>query len=444
MTESLLLAALSAAAALFVGRTAAILLLRITGAPSDMRIATDWRIILSAAGLALAATLAFGLTPAMQTVKRGPRVTRARRILVSVQVAASCVLLILSLFFMRAIQESFHTELSFDPAGLAVVDPGFYLHRYSVSQARQAAQEIAERLRQAPGIDAVSIVTNPPLPRSHSWTERVGTHDLYWNAVDPSYFPLARLPLLAGRPFGAVELDAAVVSESAARRLWPNQSPLGKSILIRRRARTVVGVVKDSGVNLMMNPESVEVYTAIDDEGIIYSTILAHAANNAEPISGMLRSAAAIPGIAPQVFTFQGIVDQHLKSLRTMVTTVSSLAFTAALLALLGIFGLLAFTVAQRTREIGVRMALGARSLDILRVVLGQYALPFGAGAAVGVAVAAAVAKVFRSLVYGFIPFDPLSFGAGLLLLAAVAFVACIAPARRALCIDPASALRYE
>jgi putative ABC transport system permease protein len=110
----------------------------------------------------------------------------------------------------------------------------------------------------------------------------------------------------------------------------------------------------------------------------------------------------------------------------------------------LGIFGLLAFTVAQRTREIGVRMALGADSRDILRVVLGQYAFPFGIGAVAGMAVAAAAAQVMRSLLFGFMPFELLSFAAGLALFAAVAIAASVVPARRALRIDPCSALRYE
>jgi putative ABC transport system permease protein len=111
---------------------------------------------------------------------------------------------------------------------------------------------------------------------------------------------------------------------------------------------------------------------------------------------------------------------------------------------MIGIFGLLAFTVAQRTREIGVRIALGARGFDVLQCVLGQYALPFGIGAVLGTALAAAVAKVMRNLLFGFIPFDLLSFGAGLLIFAAVAFAASIVPAWQALRIDPASALRYE
>jgi ABC-type antimicrobial peptide transport system permease subunit len=133
-----------------------------------------------------------------------------------------------------------------------------------------------------------------------------------------------------------------------------------------------------------------------------------------------------------------------MDTMRKTVTVVASLGTIASLLAMLGIFGLLAFTVAQRTREIGIRMAIGARRGDVLRCVLGQYTLPFGIGALLGVALAAAAAKVVRNILFGFIPLVLVSFGWGLGLFAGVSLVASLAPARRALRIDPASAVRYE
>jgi len=197
-------------------------------------------------------------------------------------------------------------------------------------------------------------------------------------------------------------------------------------------------------MNLMTNPESVEAYMPIDDKNAVYATIVVHAANNPGQVAGVLRSAATLPGIVPMVYTFQSSIDRQLDSMRKMVTVVASLGAVASLLALLGIFGLLAFTVAQRTREIGVRMALGAPRFHVLQCVLGQYTVPFGIGAGLGVALAAAAAKVVRNILFGFIPFDLVSFGAGLLLFAAVALAASIAPVRRALRIDPSAALRYE
>lgn len=442
MTESLLLAVVASLAALFIGKLSALILFRITDSPSSMRAVTDWRIVLASAALGLGATLAFGLAPAFQAVRHGPRATRARKILVSLQVAVSCVLLILSSFFMRALHHTFHTEVTFDYAGMAVVDPAFYLHNYTPAQSRGMALDLAARMRQVPGIDAASIATVIPLRRS--WIERTETQQLYMNAVDPSFFPMMHLPVLQGRMFAPGEPGVVIVSISAAQKLWPNQSPLGKSCLIGQRTRTVTGVVKDSGVNLMSHPQSVEAYAPIDDKDAAIALILIHATANPRPIPGALRSASALPGIAPQIFTYQSVIDRQMDSMRKMVMIVGSLGAIASLLALLGIFGLLAFTVAQRTREIGVRMALGARAVDVLRCVLGQYTLPFGIGALAGVALAAAAAQVTRKIVYGFLPFELVSFGAGLLLFVVVALIASIAPARRALRIDPASAVRYE
>jgi len=442
MTENLLLAGAASLAALVVGKAAAHLLLRIIEAPSSLRISTDWRIVLACVTLGLVSTLAFGLAPAFQTVKRGPKATRARKVLVSVQLAVSCVLLILSSFFTRAVERSFRTEVTFDTAGIIVVDPGFYLRRYNAVQSRESALDLAARLRKVPGIDAVSIATIPPLRRE--WIERVSGQALYLNAVDPSYFAMMGVPLIQGRIFGAAEQDSIVVSESAARRLWPHEPALGKTCLIAQRTRTVTGVVKDSGANLMTRPETVEVYTPIDDKNAVYATILAHAPSNPGQKAGALRSAAMLPGMIPVVSTLQGSIDRQMDTMRKTVTVVGSLGAIASLLALLGIFGLLAFTVAQRTREIGVRMALGARGLDVLRCVLGQYALPFGVGAGIGIILSVAATKVVRNILFGFIPLDPVSFGTGLVLFGVVALAASIVPARRALRIDPSSALRYE
>ena len=173
------------------------------------------------------------------------------------------------------------------------------------------ALDLADRLRQVPGIDAASIATVVPLRRSLD-RARFASQQLYLNAVDPSYFPMMHLPVLQGRMFGTVEPDAVSSAISAARRLWPNESPLGKSCLIGQRTRTVTGVVKDSGVNLMSHPESVEAYTPIDDKDAASALILVHATANPAAMSGALRPRATLPGIAPQIFTFQSLIDRQL------------------------------------------------------------------------------------------------------------------------------------
>jgi len=442
MTENLLLALLASIAALFVGRWTARILLLIINAP-HLQIVTDWKIVLACAALGLAATLGFGLAPAFQAVKGGARAGRIRKILVSVQVAVSCVLLILSSLFTRGIEQSFRTDVRFDYAAITVVNPEFYLHGYSPAQARQAALEIAASLRQLPGIDSVTISSFPPLTR-RLWLEHVSGQDLYMNAVDTSYFPLMRLPLLQGHIFGPGEPDAIVISESAARRLWSNESPLGKDFVIGERKWIVTGIVKDSGANIINHPESVEVYTPIADKDAALAMILVHAARNRGSSVGAIRSAATLSGMIPQVDTLQSFIDARVDTIEKAVTVVASLGAIASLLAVIGIFGLLSFTVAQRTREIGVRLALGARTFHVLRAMLGDYTLSFGIGATFGIAVAVAAGTFLRNMIFNFLPLDLVSFAAGLLLFAALTLAAALLPAWRALRIDPASALRYE
>jgi len=194
----------------------------------------------------------------------------------------------------------------------------------------------------------------------------------------------------------------------------------------------------------MNYPESVEAYTVIDDANAMYATILLHATKNPEWMSTELRSAAALPGIFSTVYTLQSAKNRQMDTIRKTVTVVGSLGAIASWLAVIGVFGLLAFAVAQRTHEIGVRIALGASAFNILQCVLGQLALSFAIGAVLGIALSAAAAMVMRGLLFGFIPFDVVSFGAGMLMLGVFAFLASLAPVRRALRIDPASALRYE
>ena len=166
----------------------------------------------------------------------------------------SCVLLILSSFFTRALHHTFHTEVTFDYAGMAVVDPAFYLHNYTPAQSRGMALDLAARMRQVPGIDAASIATFIALRRRGSSGLRpTALHECRRSVLFPDDAPA----LLQGRMFAPSEQGVVVISVSAAQRLWPNESPLGRAAHCTR-TRTVTGVVKDSGVSLMSHPESVE------------------------------------------------------------------------------------------------------------------------------------------------------------------------------------------
>src|SRR5215469_13669110 len=171
-----------------------------------------------------------------------------------------------------------------------------------------------------------------------------GSHPriFFLNAVDPSYFPMMRLTLVEGRIFGPDEPDSVVISESAAHKLWPNQSPLGKSILIATRPRTVSGVVKNSGVNLIANPDSVEAYVPIAPRDAVYVNLLVRTSGQPGQVVGAIHSAAAMHGVTPSVFSYRSMIEAQVDSTKRLVGVFGTLGAVASLLALIGIFGLLA------------------------------------------------------------------------------------------------------
>jgi len=444
MTENLLLAVIGALAGLLVGHLTAKYLLHVLHAPPFIRIGTDWRILVVGAILTFFSALVFGLTPAIQTVRRGPKVTRARQVLVGVQVAASCVLLIMGSLLTRSILHELLVEVKFDYARMMVIDPEFYARDLKPSAARQTLVDFTSRLQQLPGVEGVTAATVAPLGGRVRIERAPGSPRLYVNGVPASYFPVMHIPIIRGRAFVPSDQDVVIVSESAARALWPNQEPLGNICDFSGRKWTVVGVAGDSGANTAADADSVEVYTPLGDDNVRNAVLIVHTNTDPAPLITAARAAVTTPGMASSVWLMQTRMNQRSDGVRGAIMVIGSLGAVATLLAAIGIFGLVSFAVSQRTREIGVRMALGARGLDILRAVLSQYAAPVGIGVVAGVALAIALSQILRSQIPKVDFIDPLSYAAGLMLFAAIAFAAALVPATRALRIDPSAALRFE
>jgi ABC-type antimicrobial peptide transport system permease subunit len=257
--------------------------------------------------------------------------------------------------------------------------------------------------------------------------------------VAPTYFQFMNLPVARGRTFFAGEGNVSVVSESLARTIWPNEDPVGKTLERRGVARIVVGVVKDSGLGLL-NPGTNEAYAPIAN--LSNATLFVHTLGDLRALTRNLRAAVSVPGTTPSIAPIHGVLGISTDS--QAGTLFGVLGVIATALAFIGILGLVAFAVAQRTREIGVRLAIGAQSSDILRTVIGQYAIALSMGALAGVALAAASAQILQGKLFGLPPIDLPSYAIGLGLFGAVALVAILLPARRALGINPASALRSE
>ena len=464
MAENLLLAALGAAAGLAVGYFAAKEVLRASGA-SAIHPSTDWKMVSAGVMLAIVAAVVFGLAPAIQTVRRAAKSSRTRKVLVAIQVAASCFLLILASVLALSARRQLEINVRFDYRHMVVIDPRLDAHGFAGAAARQMLDEMAARLEQVPGVAGVtSAVFIPFNGRSGLPDFRPGLPRISYNQVAPSYFDLMNLPLVRGHLYAANEQAVVVLSESTARAIWPADDPIGKSLDVAkfsidtiegggrvvkgmigagaREQRTVIGIVKDSGSTRAVN--ALEGYMPIEEKNAAKTTLILRAAGDPTGIVQNARSAASLPDLVPAAWLMRTRAEEEAGPPPGVLLTLGSLSGTATSLAAVGIFGLIAFAVAQRTREIGVRMALGARGSNIVRTLLAQYSVSMSIGAAAGVTLAIIVGLLIRSTIIGVDPLDPLGYAAGLAIFATVALAAILIPAHRALRIDPASALRWE
>jgi predicted permease len=443
-TESLLLALLGAAAGLALGTMVLRSLLVMGDLPEWLNPAPDWRIILFAAGVGFASAILFGLAPAFQLTLRRHRSTTLRRLLIGGQVAASCVLLILSGLLIRALERAASSSPGFGYDRVISIDPG--LSGYTPAMARAYFDALESRLRQIPGVASVAVVSNPPL--GNRWTvdkTQVAGHavDIHINHVNGQFFETMQIPLLRGRGLRPGDQHAIVVSESLARLQWPGEDPLGKLFPV---GQTVVGVAGDAHLVSPEDSDAVEVYQLAD--GDIWPALVMLVKTSAPP-EDLLRSVAAVarsadPKLFPEVGLMKNAFREKVGTARNVALAVSLLGSVSLFLACLGIVGLVSYAVSQRTKEIGIRMALGAEPAHVLTVVLRQFSVPVVAGLLAGAGLAAALSRILRQELYGVNNLDPIAYVGAIGIFVAIITIAALLPARRALGVDPLRALRYE
>jgi predicted permease len=452
-TESLLLALVGAVAGLGLGYLCLRALMVWAEAPVWLNPTPDWRITVFAIAMGLAAAILFGLTPAWQSSRQRHRGGITRQFLIGAQVAASCVLLIVAGLLVRALDRAMFAPQGFEYQRVISIDPHF--HGASPDDARVYLDTLESRLRALPGIEAVAMVSNPPL--GNRWTvvraEAAGRAvDIHYNHVDPPFFQAMGIPLVRGRNLTRGDTGGIIISESLARIEWPGEDPIGKLFQVGvdsagvPEKRTVVGV---SGSARLVSPEdsdAVEIYE-LPAAGILPSMVVL--VRTAGPPEGLVRSVASVASaidtkMFPEVQLMKSAYREKVQTAEFGALSVSVLGLVALLLACAGIVGLVAYAVAQRTKEIGIRMALGARPSHVVSVVLGQFSIPLAAGLLAGVAGAAALSQILRGLLYGVSNLDPLSYVAPVAILAVTVALAALLPARRALRVDPMRALRHE
>ncbi len=449
-TESILLGLLGSVAGLALGYAVLRAMMLMTGVPSWLNPLPDWRVVTFAVGMGFAAAILFGLTPALQLARQRQRATLLRQVFLGAQVAASCVLLIVAGLLVRGLDHATSVSPGFEYERVVTIDPSLGSHGYSPAKAAVWLDTLRARVDGLPGIESISFASSPPLGRR---TVVFGTNDfggrpmeVHMNQIDPRFFQTMKIPILRGRGLQRGDALAIVVSQSLAIIAWPGEDPIGKAFPLDGAKYTVVGVAGNARATALENPDAVEAYFLAGAPQQPLMVALVKTSGAPESIAPTLTSIARSidPKVLPEVQFMKNNFERKLQGSRYSAATASVLGAVALLLACLGIVGLVAYAVSQRTKEIGIRMALGATATQVLAIVLRQFATPVGIGLALGVAAAGALSQVIRRQLYGISNLDPFAYLAAIAIFAGVAALSALIPARRALRVDPLTALRHE
>ncbi|HEY7505021.1 MAG TPA: ABC transporter permease [Gemmatimonadales bacterium] len=432
-------------------------------------------------GIAALTSMVFGLLPALQTARRGNEASlqetgrttagvdrqRTRRLLVAGEVALALLLLVGAGLMVQSFRR------------LLAVDPGF--RTASVVSARLALprtgrdtaevigfyRDLVDRARALPGVSEAAAVSYLPLSREGArysfsvegqpFAEPQQRPSSSFNVVTPGYFSALDIPLLQGRDF--TEQDGwdspyvAVVNQTLARRFWPNQSAVGKRLTFDDEPDepgdwlTVIGVVGDSRHLTLVDDVMPQIYAPEAQVGLEEMALLVRTPLDPQTVAPAIRElVASLDPEVPvsEIYQLTRLRDESISTDRFRTLLLGGFGALALGLAIIGVYGVISYGVVQRTREIGIRVALGARRAEILRLVIGEGLLTVAGGIAAGLVAGAALSRLLVTLLFQVKPWDPATFASIAVVIAGVALGACVLPARRALRVDPASTLRAE
>jgi predicted permease len=437
----------------------------------------DYRVLAFTLLVSVATGIVFGLAPALQASRlnivmalksddalkvAGAHRSYLRNVFVTVQLILSVVLLVGSGLFIRALQRASSIDPGFTVDRGLIVPINLGLLRYGKTDGQNFYRDLLARIQTQPGIEQATLVRFPQMGSSFAQfqvftegsepaTEGMSTG---FNVVGPNYFSTMGTPLLRGREFTEADRDGApgtvVVNGTLAARLWPNEDALGKRVSITGPDGPfleVVGVARDSKYRTLGEVARPYVYLPLQQSYDPKMTLVVRTTGEPSSITPVIREQIrALNANLPiaDVQTLRQQIELTLLPSRIAAWVLGGFGLLALLLAGIGIYGVVSYGAAQRTREIGVRMALGASERDVLGLVLWDGLIVIGAGLAIGLLLAVAATRVIAAFLYGVGATDPLTFVMVPLLLGAVALVASYIPARRAVKVDPLVALRYE
>ena len=461
ITESLLLSLTGAAVGVGLAWLGSRFLLGLLSSGSTraiaLNLAPNWHVLGAATAAAIGSAILFGLV--FTGAKAAGKKRSAAPLLVVAQVAFSLILLIGAGLFVRTLQNLRSLDPGFQREGILLVNVDG--SRLSYRDARLAGFYIGllAQIRSLPGVESASFSAITPLSRGGISTRitvngrLAGQEQTESIPVSPRYFETMRTPVLLGREF-TIRDDAkaprvAIVNQAFAARYLPEGHPLGQPLGVGPQATPfeVVGVVRDSIYESLREAPPPTVYVPllqrIGRSGAVFEV---RVNGSLAQVASALRAGLKpmLPGMPVEVHTFTAQVEQMLVEERLMATLAASFGFLGLVLAVIGLYGLLAYTVARRTSEIGIRMALGADRRRVIAMVMKQAAGLLLVGLAIGAPSAFALTRLAQSLLFGLSPRDPATFAAAAILLAAAAVFGSFLPARRASKVDPMTALRCE
>jgi macrolide transport system ATP-binding/permease protein len=480
LTEGLVLSLFGAAGGLLVAywcRHALVLLFPSRGGvqmhlPGEI----DWRVLALSAGVCLATTLLMGLVPALQTGKidlaqsmktesagvvGGGGRAWVRSGLVLVQVSLSFVLLVGAGLLMQSLLKVRNASPGFNTRGVQDTAIDLVSAGYTPARAQTFQDALLERVRALPGVESAAFARMTPLSYVSSANAPIvvdgyqpppeESPTVEYNEVGDNYFVTMGIPFVAGREFTRADDEkaalVAVVNETMAQRYWQGRSPLGQRLQLKGRWMQVIGIAKDSKYSSVREQPTPFFFVPLRQNSLRGSIL-----NIRTPLAPQTMATAIArevhaldSNLAPyEVITMQEQLDRSTSAQMVAVTLVGILGALALVLAAIGLYGVMSYAVSQSTRELGLRMALGAGASNLLRLVLSRGLALTGAGVLLGAATALVLTRLLGNLLYKVSPHDPVAFGCAFGVMAVVSIAACLLPAWRAARTDPMRALRTE
>ena len=477
-TESLLLSLIAAAGGIAVGywcRNALVLAFPspMAGIVIDLSGQMDWRVLALSAAICIGSTMVFAIMPALQAshvdlsgalkiegsgVAGGKGRSRLRSALVLIQVSLSFILLAGAGLLLQSAQRIQNASPGFS-TDVIVSGADLFSAGYKLERAKSFHTQLLDRVREIPGVESATLARLMPFSYG-VFSEARLEFDAYQPAPDEQtslsymevaedYFKTLGIPIMAGREFQRADdenaLPIAIINETMAAKYWPGRDPIGQRLKMKDRWLQIVGVAKNVNYDTKQELPRSFFYVPVRQNFSVSNSLLIRTRETPSTIrSALAREVHALdPTLAPTApFRVQQQVDRKGYTQQLAATLIAVFGAMALFLAAIGLYAVMSYSVSQTTRELGMRMALGADARDILRLVLSRGLRLTIAGIAIGGIAALLLTRLMGDLLYKVSPRDPLAFGVALIILLGVALFACLLPARRAMRVDPVRALR--